>query len=172
MGILERLRKEHDLASQQLTTQKQLTEEELRKQAQIQELQAKLREIHEQLKTMAKPRRGLPEVTGRKRACEEDNASDLDDATSATNEQQTKIPHKIADMTDSFSVGNEHTTYVQGWQPIPQGSGAFITIPKSFKEKIWQNKFFSYRELHRAINKSNSGNPLKSFLDKLRKMNL
>ena len=70
-------------------------------------------------------------------------------------------------MTDSFSVGNKCTTYVQGWEPIPWGSGAFITIPKSFKEKIWRNEFFSYRELHRAMHKSNSGNPLKSFLDKL-----
>ena len=117
----------------------------------------------------AKPRCGLPELVGRKRACEDDNAStsDMDDAASSTCEHQTKIPCKVTDMTDSFSVGNERTAYVQGWQPIPGGLGAFITIPKSFKDKIWRNKFFSYRELHREMNKSNSGNLLKSFFDKL-----
>ena len=35
------------------------------------------------------------------------------------------------------------------------------------KKRIWRDEFFSYRELHRAMNKVNTGNPLKSFINKL-----
>ena len=63
-------------------------------------------------------------------------------------------------MTESFTAGNERITFVPGWQPIPRGSGVF-------KEKIRGNEFFSYRELHRAMNKSNATHSLKSIFDEL-----
>ena len=89
-------------------------------------MQAKLKKLHEQIKTTAnaKANRGLPETT-RKRIHEDDSASNPDDdAASLTNDhqqsdRQAKILRKLTDMTDSFSVGNERTAFVQGWQPIP-----------------------------------------------------
>ena len=115
---------------------------------------------------------GLPE-TSHKWFCNDDNDSlTMADEESTAYDQQPKqprlkIPHKVTDMTESFTAGNERITFVPGWQPIPRGSGVFKTIPKSFKEKIWQNEFFSYRELHRAMNKSNATHSLKSIFDKL-----
>ena len=40
-------------------------------------------------------------------------------------------------------------------------------MPKTFKEKIWCNEFFSHRELHRAMNRPKTTNSLKSIFDKL-----
>ena len=72
-------------------------------------------------------------------------------------------------MTACFNVVDERVTYVPGWHPIPRGSGLLITMPKSFKERIWRNEFFSYRELHRAMNrpKTSTSASLKSIFDKL-----
>ena len=75
-----------------------------------------------------------------------------------------KIPKKLSLC---FNAVDERITFVPGRQPIARGSGMLITMPKSFKEKIWHNKFFSYRELHRAMNRPKTTNSLKSIFGKL-----
>ena len=92
----------------------------------------------------------------------------LDDSTEQNQSQpMAKIPKKLMDMSTCFNAVDERITFVPGWQPIARGSGLLITMPKSFKEKIWRNELFSYRELHCAMNRPKTSNSLKSVFNKL-----
>ena len=111
-------------------------------------MQAKLKKLHDQIKTAAnaKTNCGLPETT-RKRIHENDSTSNPDDdAASLTNDHQqsnwqAKIPCKLTDMTDSFSVGIECMAFVQGWQPIPS-SHINTNIDNTVKQlQVSDNKY-------------------------------
>ena len=151
-------------------------EEEAAKQARVQQLEIAMKDLQERINTANKGKllRSLPE--SRKCGHDEDSEDILagDPLNEDTVEQMQpqpmlKIPKKATDLSACFNTADEHITFVPGWQPIARGSGLLITMPKSFKEKIWRNKFFSYRELHNAMNrpKTSTSTSLKSIFDKL-----
>ena len=103
-----------------------------------------VKELQERIQAAntGKPLRGLPE--SRKCSHDEDadsvkSASELEEAAVEPDKKPTKIPKKQLDMSMCFNAVDECITYVPGWHPIPRGSGLLITMPKSFKEKIWRN---------------------------------
>ena len=148
-------------------------EEEAAKQERILQLEAAVKDLQERIQAAnnGKPLRGLPEARKRPREDDVDSVA-TNDSQGVTEEipgKSMKIPKKQPDMSSCFNAVDERVTYVPGWHPIPRGSGLLITMPKSFKEKIWRNEFFSYRELHRVMTrpKTSASTSLKSIFDKL-----
>ena len=117
--------------------------------------------------------RGLPENIKKRKRCdpkpdddEEDQdpqddgetdraVSDTDTQVGDDQEQPPrKIPKKISDFSDKFRPhGNERIDYVKGWNFPSKSSGVSLAMPNAYKEKIYRNEFFSYRELFKAINR-------------------
>ena len=151
---------------------------EAQKQEQLAMLLQSIQELQEQVQaaTAGKSPLGLPE-TSHKRTCDNDSESvaSLDElATMAPSQdgKQTpllaKIPKKTLDWGSHFNVAGDRATFIPGWQPSPRGTGLYITMPKSFREKIWQNEFFSYRDLHKSLHKPKlTGVSIKSMIDKI-----
>ena len=155
----EYLLKQADALEQQAESTEQeaikRAEEEAAKQACIQQLEIAVKELQECINAASKgkPLHGLPESCKRLRDDDADSfqsGPELVDDTETEIQPQpmTKIPKKVMDMTACFNAVDERITYVPGWHPILRGSGLLIMMPKTFKEKIWHNEFFSYRELH------------------------
>ena len=142
-------------------------EEEAAKQARIQQLEIAVKELQERINAAnkGKPLQGLPE-TSQKCVRDDDMDSLVTNEESPINSEGqyqplSKIPKKMTDMGACFNAVDEQITFVPGWQPIARGSGLLITMPRSFKEKVWCNEFFSYRELHHAMNRPKTDNSLK-----------
>ena len=129
--------------------------EEAEKQARIQQLEQAVKELQECI-TAANtgvPLHGLPESSKRAHNNDTDTlmaneTEDLLDDSTEQNQSQpmAKIPKKVINMSTCFNAVDKCVTFVPGWQPIVRGSGLLITMPKPFKEKLWHNEFFSYRE--------------------------
>ena len=65
-----------------------------------------------------------------------------------------KIPKKISDFSDKFRPhGNERIEYVKGSNFPSKSSGVSLAMPNAYREKMYHNEFFSYRELFKAINR-------------------
>ena len=175
-SLIARLLKQAESLEQQAETSEQEAlnrEKEAAKQERIAQLEAAVKDLQERIQAAnrGKPLRGLPENRKRPRDDDVDSVqtNDSQDAAEEHPNKSTKIPKKLLDMSTCFNAVDERVTYVPGWHPIPRGSGLLITMPKSFKEKIWQNEFFSYRELHRVMTrpKTSASTSLKSIFDKL-----
>ena len=138
-------------------------EEEAAKQARSQQLEIAVKELRERINAanQGKLMCGLPEL--QKRVHDEDTDSLVTNEESpinsaGQNQPLSKIPKKMTDMNSCSNAVDERNTFVPGWQPIARGSGLLITMPKSLKEKVWHNEFFSYRELHCAMNRPKTTN--------------
>ena len=67
-----------------------------------------------------------------------------------------KIPRKNTDFTAMFHpTKNCRVDYVQGWQPNTI-STVDIKLPKTYRDKILRNEFYSYRDLHKFLTKKES----------------
>ena len=154
---------------------------EAAKQEQLQTLLKSIQDLQDQVRatTSGKLPLGLPE-TLRKRAANEDSLSvssviQEGDAAELSQVQEgadhislAKILKKSSDWASHFNVAGDRVTFIPGWQPSPRGTGLYITMPKSFHEKIWCNEFFSYRELHKCLHKPKLvGASIKTMLDKI-----
>ena len=174
--IAECLLKQADALEQQAESTEQeamkRAEEEAAKQAQIQQLEISVKELQERINAANKGKQlqGLPELWKRVRDEDMDSLAINEESPINSEEQNqplAKIPKKMTDMSTCFNAVDEPITFVPGWQPIARGSGLLITMLKSFKEKVWCNEFFSYRELHRTMNRPKTTNSLKLIFDKL-----
>ena len=152
---------------------KRLCENAEKKKKLMEEISKLQKDIYVDLEERDKELCGLPEnIKKRKRhkpepeeddeeeSSQEDGGTDGmgSDADSQVRDHQEqpprKIPKKISDFSDKFrSHGNEHIKYVKGWNFPSKSSGVSLVMPNAYKEKIYHNEFFSYRELFKVINR-------------------
>ena len=120
-----------------------------------QELEEMEKEVMAQREENDKQLKGLPETIRKKRSCESmDSAPQESESEDNEAARPSKIPKKIHDYTDKFQpTGNVRINYVEGWNLPSQTFGVQMHMPQSFRDRILKNEFFSYRKLHKAMNK-------------------
>ena len=134
---------------------KKLKEKRERYEKMKQELEGMEKEVLTQCEENDKLR-GLPETIRKKRARDSTDPPPEQEAEPAELEtaKPSKIPKKIQDYTDKFQeTGNVRIDFVEGWNLPSQTSGIQMHMPQTFRDRILRNEFFSYHELHKAMNK-------------------